>query len=58
MFTENELDILTNGLLAMIEDAATAEKLTRSAAALEAINEEIKSYKMLIDKISGMRAGN
>ena len=42
----------------MIEDAATAEKLTRSAAALEAINEEIKSYKMLIDKISGMRAGN
>lgn len=58
MFTENELDILTNGLIAMIDDAAAAEKLTHSAATLEAIKAEIKSYNALIDKISSMRSEN
>lgn len=51
-FTDEELEILNNGLLALIDNAVAAKKLTHSAPALEALEQEIKSYQALINKIA------
>ena len=54
-FTDDELETLNNGLLALIENATAAQKLTHSARAIEALGQEIKSYQALIGKIACIR---
>ena len=53
-FTDDELYILSDGLLALIRNVNNASKLVCASKTLDAHEEEIKRYRELNTKICGM----
>lgn len=53
-FTQQELYTLSNGILALIENAGNAKKLVHSEKTQKAIGEEINQLVALNSKVCGM----
>lgn len=53
-FTDNELSMISDGLIALIRDAGEAKKLVRREQAQLSIDEEIKRLVALNSKVCGM----
>ena len=50
-FSEQEYDILRDGLLALMDSTQKAFQFVKSSQAKIAINDEWKTYKALLDKL-------
>ena len=53
-FTDNELHMISDGLIALIRDAGEAKKLIHSEKTLASIDEETKQLVSLNDKVCNM----
>ena len=52
-FTEQEVNILREGLLSLMENTGKAFYLVHDEATKKSINEEWTSYKKLLDRLCG-----
>lgn len=57
-FTEEELNTLSNGILALIHNACTAKKLMCDAELLSAINKELNKFALLNSRICSSKSSN
>jgi len=55
VFTKEELNIMAEGVLALINNATEALRLVVDEKSVKAIKESMKSYSQLVDKISSMQ---
>lgn len=53
-FTEKELELLADGLLALMEDYTQAGKLVRDTASHEALENQQEKINALLQKVTGM----
>lgn len=58
MFTEKELDYISRGLCALIQNASEAEKLVLDRQAQREIDRYVKELQALNTKICTMEAGD
>lgn len=54
-FTENELHMISDGLIALIRDAGEAKKLVHNEETLASIDKEIKQLGALNNKVCDMK---
>ena len=50
-FSEQDIEILANGLLSLMENANSAFQLVKSSQAKTEINKEWETYKALLNKL-------
>ena len=53
-FTDDELYILSDGLLSLIRNCNNAAKLVNTNRTLDAIDEELRTYRKLNEKVCKM----